>query len=192
MKKILLFVCAVSITAFSHAQVRFGAKAGANFASVNGDIDGTKSKVGFNAGLVSKISVSEAFSIQPELVYSTQGAKIEELDANVNLDYINLPVLFQYNTKIGFFAETGPQVGYLLSAKIKAGDQSEDMKDDFKSIDFAWSVGIGWQMQGSGLGLNARYNIGLGKINDSEGDEKVTNGVFQVGFFYMFGRPSRD
>jgi hypothetical protein len=189
MKKILLvFVCAVAIATTSEAQVRFGFKGGANFGNLTGDIEGTKMKLGFNAGAVAKISINEAFSVQPELVYSNQGATAEEgdIDIKLHMNYINIPVMFQYNIS-GFMLETGPQIGFLASAKAKAEGESQDIKDMFKSTDFSWGIGIGYQMSGSGLGLNARYNIGLGKINDSDGDEKVKNSVIQVGLFYMLG-----
>jgi hypothetical protein len=68
-KGLLLFVCAISIATITQAQVRFGFKAGANLANITGDVDGTKMKFGFNVGGVAKISVSESFSVQPELVY---------------------------------------------------------------------------------------------------------------------------
>jgi hypothetical protein len=190
-KSILLLVCAIAITTLTHAQVRFGFKGGANLANVTGDAEGLKMKIGFNAGAVAKISVSESFSIQPELVYSNQGATMEEGDVKIHLNYINIPVMFQYNVS-GFILETGPQVGILSSAKAKADGESVDMKDFFKGIDFAWGVGVGYQMPGSGLGISARYNIGLAKINESEGDEKAKNSVIQLGFHYLLGRPSRD
>lgn len=190
-KSILLLVCAVAITTLTQAQVRFGFKGGANLANITGDAEGLKMKIGFNAGAVAKISVSESFSIQPELVYSNQGATMEEGDVKIHLNYINIPVMFQYNVS-GFILETGPQVGFLSSAKAKADGETADMKELFKSIDFAWGVGVGYQMPGSGLGISARYNIGLAKINDSEGDEKVKNSVIQLGFHYLLGRPSRD
>jgi hypothetical protein len=156
---------------------------------VTGDIEENKMKIGFNAGALAKISLSESFSIQPELVYSIQGTTLEEgdLDIKMNLSYLNLPILAQYNFS-GFAIETGPQLGFLMSAKLKADGESMDIKDGLKGIDFAWAVGAGFQMPGSGLGINARYNIGLGKINDSEGDEKIKNSVIQVGLFYMLGR----
>src|ERR1700754_1771953 len=122
-RSFLLLVCAVAITTVSQAQVRFGFKGGANLANVTGDIEGVKMKIGFNAGAVAKISVTDAFSIQPEVVYSNQGATIEELDVKMNLNYINIPVMFQYNVS-GFIIETGPQVGILASAKAKAEGES--------------------------------------------------------------------
>ena len=191
-RSFLLLVCAVAITTVSQAQVRFGFKGGANLANVTGDIEGVKMKIGFNAGAVAKISVTDAFSIQPEVVYSNQGATIEELDVKMNLNYINIPVMFQYNVS-GFIIETGPQVGILASAKAKAEGESADIKEMFKGIDFSWGVGVGYQMPGSGLGLNARYNVGLAKINEGDGEDKAKNSVIQLGLFYMLGgRPSRD
>jgi hypothetical protein len=193
-KSLLLIVCAVAIATTSQAQVRFGFKGGANLANVNGDLGGTKQKVGYYAGAQAKVSVSDAFSIQPELVYSNQGTKLEQdVTINFHLNYLNLPVMFQYNTPFGIYAETGPQISYLIGAKAKGEGQSEDVKEMFKSIDYGWGIGLGYQMQGSGLGLSARYNIGLAKINDSDGDEKITNGVIQIGFHYFLGgRPEKD
>src|SRR5687768_5813335 len=171
-KSLLLIVCAIAIATTSQAQVRFGFKGGVNLANVNGDLGGTKQKVGYFAGAQAKISVSDEFSIQPELVYSNQGTKLEEdINYDYNLNYLNLPVLFQYHTPFGLYAETGPQISYLISAKVKAEGQSADVKELFKSVDYGWAIGLGYQMQGSGLGLSARYNIGLARINDSE-DEK--------------------
>jgi hypothetical protein len=192
-KSLLLIVCAITIATTSQAQVRLGFKGGVNLANVNGDVEGTKQKVGYYAGAQARVSVSSAFSIQPELVYSNQGTKVEELDMTYNLNYLNLPVMFQYNTPFGLYAETGPQISYLIGAKAKADGESADVKEMFKSIDYGWGIGLGYQMQGSGLGLSARYNIGLARINDSEGDDKITNGVIQIGFHYFLGgRPAKD
>lgn len=189
-KSILLLACAVAITTLTQAQSRFGFKGGVNLANVSGDLP-TKMKISFHAGALVKISVSEIFSIQPELVYSNQGAKIEELDASLDLGYLNLPILAQANFS-GFVAETGPQVGYLMSGKVKADGQSGDIKDDLNAIDFSWAVGLAYQMPGSGLGISARYNIGLGSINKTDSEGKAKNSVIQLGFHYLLGRPSRD
>lgn len=193
-KSLLLLVCAITVATFAQAQVRLGFKGGANLANITGDIESNKMKVGFNAGIVAKISITDAFSIQPELVFSSQGTTLEEddIDLKMELSYINLPIMFQFNVA-GFSLETGPQAGYLMSAKLKAMGESMDIKEGLQSIDFSWGVGAGYKMPGSGLGFNARYNIGLSSVNDSEGDAKYKNSVIQIGAFYMLGgRPARD
>jgi len=123
-------------------------------------------------------------------VISTQGSKTqfvfedESFDVKLNMTYINLPILAQYNTG-GFVIETGPQVGFLMSAKMKADEgDAVDVKDDFKGIDFSWAIGAGYVSQ-SGFGVNARFNLGLSSV--AEGDAKVKNSVIQVGVSYLLG-----
>ena len=187
MKKVFLsFFLAASFYGAS-AQVQFGAKAGANLATFSGDdADGAKSKIGFNVGAFAEIPVAEKFSVKPELVYSLQGAKSEgEGDYKVNLSYINVPVLAKYNIAEGFFAETGPQIGFLVAAKAKFDGESTDVKDGYKSTDFSWAFGVGYEFTET-IGANLRYNLGLSKL-DEGGDAKVKNSVFQLGVFYKFG-----
>lgn len=188
-KGLLLFVCAIAITTFTQAQVRFGFKAGVNFANLTGDDADGDMKIGFNAGAVAKISVSEAFSIQPELVLSTQGSKStfefedEVYDVKMNLTYINVPVLAQYNAG-GFIVETGPQFGFKVSGKMKVDGLGEEDIEGLKGFDLSWAVGAGYVTQ-SGFGFNARFNLGLTSI--AEGEGKVKNSVIQAGVFYLLG-----
>ncbi|MGE5106442.1 MAG: porin family protein [Sphingobacteriales bacterium] len=183
MKKVILSVLLVAAIAIANAQqVQFGIKAGVNVASWTGsDADNSKSKIGFNAGALVNIPVSGGFSVQPELMYSGQGAKEEGTDSKANLDYLNIPVMAKYTFTGGFFAETGPQIGFLLSAKV----DGVDLKDQFKSTDFAWGLGVGYQSS-VGIGGGVRYNYGFSKL-DKDGQLKAYNGVFQVGIHYMFG-----
>lgn len=191
MKKLfLVFIGAAAFTTAS-AQVQFGVKAGANLATLVGDdIEDVKSKVGFNAGAFVRLPITESFKIQPEVLFSTQGAKSdggEMGDVKLNFSYVNIPVMFQYHTESGFFAETGPQVGFAAKRQMKAGDVSVDLDEGFKKVDFAWGLGAGYQLP-MGVGINARYNFGMSNIADSEeGDAKVRNSVFQLGVFYVFG-----
>ena len=182
MKKMIVFF-AIILFGFT-ANAQFGVKGGANFANFGGDDAGDdKMLVAFYAGVLYNVMINEMFSFQPELVYSGQGAKDED-DLKLKLNYLNLAPLFRYNTKSGFFVGTGPQIGFLLSAKFKDDNNSVDVKDQFKSTDFSWAFMLGYQMQ-SGFGVYGRYNLGLSNILDAdEGDLK--NMVIQLGLRYMF------
>jgi hypothetical protein len=189
MKKLALVLTVFTASIFGvNAQVQFGVKAGANFSTFT-SADGAKTRVGFNAGALVKIPLVEALSLQPEVVYSQQGAKGTEsgTDFTQTADYINIPVLAKYSLPVGVFFETGPQIGFLMSAKVKAGGQSESDKDSFKSTDFSWAIGAGYVIPDVNLGVDVRYNLGLSKIAEG-GTSK--NGVFQVGVFYLFGEGS--
>jgi hypothetical protein len=192
MKKIV-FIAAVLFTAVAaQAQIKFGVKAGANFYKFGGDDAkigdiSPKLKIGLAGGGIVNIPISEMFSVQPEVLYSMEGAKYEEDGEKLTYktDYINIPVMIQYNNTSGFYAETGPQIGFLASAKGTDGDNTVDLKDQFKGINFSWALGLGYKMS-SGFGFGARYNLGLGNILDDE-DANIKLGGFNVGVFYMFG-----
>ena len=187
MKKLALVLTVFTASIFGvNAQVQFGVKAGANFANITNS-DGGKTLVGLNAGALVKIPVTEAFSVQPEAVFSMQGVKYD--GGKNTLSYINVPVLATYTLPVGVFFQTGPQIGFLMSAKAKEdGGESIDIKSALKSTDFSWAFGAGYLIPEVNLGFNARYNLGLSKLADGS-DSKNT--VIQVGVFYMFGGSSK-
>jgi len=195
MRKIFL-IAALALSAVAvNAQATFGIKAGANFSNLKTTGDESESldtKVGLNIGGLANIPISEMFRVQPELVFSMEGAKEEEdeVKLKLNLNYINVPVLLQYNSS-GFIAETGPQIGFLIGAKSKVEfddeEEEEDIKENFENINFSWAIGLGYKLP-SGFGFNARYNLGLSNIaKDATGDDKLKASTIQVGIFYMFG-----
>jgi hypothetical protein len=197
MKKIILaFVAIFSISAYVHAQqTHFGIKAGLNVASLS--VDGGEdydSKVGLHLGGLAHIHVSQHFAVQPELVFSMQGGESDNDDFKFKLNYINVPVMLQYMTNDGFRLQTGPQFGFLVGAETKFGDVEVDVKDELNGFDFAWSFGAGYLFPG-GVGIDARYNLGLTNIEEDDNVVETRNRVFQVGLFYQFmhnnGRSSK-
>lgn len=132
--------------------------------------------------------LAENFSIQPEVLYNGKGAKAEEGDGTYNVDYISVPVMFQYNATPEFYIEAGPEFSFLMSAKAKSGDDSLDLKDYMNSFDFGVGLGIGYNFT-SNFGANARYVAGFtDTFKDNEGDDTYKNGVFQLGLTYKFAK----
>lgn len=192
MKKSFLIIAIIvfGLTNLNAQEVKFGAKAGLNLASITGDeTDGIESRTAFHVGAVAEISISDKFSVQPELLYSAQGAKdsFDGIDVDAKIDYLNLPIMAKYYVAEGFSLELGPQVGFLLSAKAEGGGESIDFKDETKGIDFGANFGVGYKLE-SGLNFGARYNLGLSNINDGEGsdDFKNQNSVIQLSVGYFF------
>ncbi|AZB26324.1 MULTISPECIES: porin family protein [Chryseobacterium] len=194
MKKILLGLALVAGT-FSFAQktsnntasspVRFGLKAGLNVSTIsNYDVN---SKAGFYAGAFATIPVAQDFSVQPEVLYSGVGAKSKHDSSDkLNLDYIAVPVMFQYNALPNLYVEAGPQFGFLVSAKSKFNNGSVDVKDATKGFDFGLGLGAGYYFTPN-IGVNLRYVAGLTDIvKDRIGGDSAKNGVFQAGLSYKF------
>ena len=189
MKKLFCIVAIVLFVSIVSAQeTHFGLKAGVNIASANvspgSDYD---SKAGLHVGGLAHIHLSKNFALQPEVVYSMQGGKVD--DTKLKLNYINIPLLVQYMTDNGFRLQTGPQLGLLLSAKTEVGDVEVDRKDNFTSTDFSWAFGAGYLFP-EGFGLDARYNLGISDVWDGS-STKIKNSVFQFGVFYQFMHQNR-
>ena len=188
---ILVVLVATSSSVFAQ-EVNIGIKGGLNSYTIGGDdtedIDG---KLGYNVGLLGHIHLSERFGLQPEIVYSTQGAKASEGngDVKISLDYINVPVLFQYMYDNGFRIQAGPQIGFLTSAKAKADGITVDLDDSFNTIDFGLSFGASYVHPPSGFGVDARYNLGISNINEDDSSKNYNRG-FQIGVFYLFKHKS--
>src|SRR6478752_6938197 len=119
MKKLFLFVLTVTLSTFLFAQgdTKFGLKGGLNIATTTNSSGGSRdNKVGFHLGGLAHIHITPQFALQPEVVYSSQGAKytISNGEHQLNLNYINIPVLLQYMFGNGFRLQTGPQLGFLV------------------------------------------------------------------------------
>ncbi|HLP65361.1 porin family protein [Flavobacterium sp.] len=187
MKKILLTAVAVFGFAFANAQeTKFGAKAGLNLSNVTGDnTDDNKMKVGFQVGAFANIGISEQFAVQPEVLFSTQGNKIDGPgDGSVELNYINIPIMAQYKVADKFTLEAGPQIGFLMSAKLKFDGGSIDVKDQINSTDFGIGVGAGYDVA-ENINLGLRYTIGVSNLN-KEGDDKNANSNLAFAIGYRF------
>jgi hypothetical protein len=200
MKRIILTVIAVLAFGFANAQeVKFGAKAALNIATLAGDAENQSSYIGFQLGGFAEIKVSDKFFVQPELVYSTQGSE-EKGNQNINgtdydakiiykFAYINIPVMAKYYVAKSFSLEAGPQFGFLTRAKAElkvAGQSVEvDFKDYVKSVDFGINLGAGYDFTDK-FSAGVRYNFGLTDIDKEDDSSEVKNAVFSVSIGYKF------
>lgn len=196
MKKRFLLLAAVA-THFAHtAQAQLhkhsnsfvGVKIGGSAASFNGDAaKNLRYVTGFNAGVFANFALLNPFSLQTELLYSMKGMKdaASFTDNVTRLNYVDLPVLLRASTLDGLFAEAGPQLGYLINAKSDASGENIDVKAAYRTIDFGYVLGVGYQPPKGGLGGGARYNAGflsVFKTDEATGLDPVDlrNSGFQV------------
>jgi hypothetical protein len=190
MKNIFVFIFAMSMATTIHAQVRFGLKAGYNHANLiysGSAINNLGAKSDFNAGVFVSIPLCSHFYLQPELMYSGQGSRsTDSIPKNASYNYLNLPILFKYQHTSGLFAETGPQVGFLVSAQLSISEQSIDTKNYTQSADFSWVFGVGYKIPAINLGIDIRYNLGLTNTNKIDNAGTAKNSVFQIDLFYQF------
>ncbi len=192
MKKLLIFLF-LGFAMTSNAQkFQLGAKGGVNISNYTGDDIESNALVGFHIGAFINLMFGDNLSLQPEVLFSTQGTKFEDAgdEQDWKVNYLNIPVMLKYRFNGGFFVEAGPQIGLKLSEDL-GGETSEDL---IKNSDVSAAVGLGFHGK-SGLGIGARYNMGLSKIADFEFEgvkPDVKNSVIQLSIFYtLFNNRNR-
>jgi opacity protein-like surface antigen len=206
MKKLLLaaaLAVSVSVVTAQSGTPTFGLKAGINLSDVKVDTDdedeASERRFAYHFGGFVNLPISSMFSVNPELLFSAEGGKEEEkiggdeYKSVIKLNYLNIPVMLQYNNPSGFFAETGPQIGFLMSAKAKEevngdNEDEEDIKDDLSGTNISWGIGLGYKLA-SGIGFGARYNYGLSNIAKEDTDDaKLKTSTIQISLIYSFGK----
>ena len=214
----LAIISALCLSTTVAAQdLNFGAKAGLNIATLNfTDDTDIKSLLGLHVGVFGNYAINEKFAIQPELFYSTGGAKWSYsssydpiptiamrsasdmsskreknlVSGKIKSSYISLPIMFQYKVLEGLFVEAGPQYNFLLSIKEKVdGGSEDDIKETYKTGTFGYGVGLGYDLASfaPGLKVSARYTGDFSNMNSEEvGAGDIKSTMFQIGLSYAF------
>lgn len=181
MKKLaFLVVILLTIPKITNAQsnVKFGIKAGLNYANFTNTEIQTDAITSYHAGLLVEIGLFDNLAIQPELLYSTVGASYDNLSNEIKneLGYVSIPIMAKFNLSETLFIEAGPQGSFLLSKKDKVNF------DDYNDLDLAANVGLGLDVT-KNLFVSARYSLGLTEISR---DAEAKNSVFQVSLGLLF------
>ncbi len=190
--KRLLFSSVLLISLAGYSQkFQLGLKGGVNISNFSGDDFADTKKnalVGFHAGGFVNYQFGNTISVQPEVLFSTQGATLEDRESgkkeDLKLNYVSIPVMLKAKSNSGFYIETGP----VVSINVSGDDfDNQSVKDITKGADFSWAVGLGFHSR-IGLGIGARYNVGLSKVGDVSGvsweNTNFKNSVVQIGLFY--------
>lgn len=178
-KTILLTAFLFVLTINAQAQLlQIGAKAGLNYANFSGTEIQTDAITSYHAGLVAEIKLLDQLAIQPELMYTTQGATYKTAlgDFENELGYIAIPVLAKIYLSKSFSLELGPQASFLLSEK------NDFDLNDANTFEFAVAGGLGFKIT-KNIFVQGRYVLGLTEVS-SNADAK--NSVLQFSAGLMF------
>lgn len=127
---------------------------------------GSSNESGFYVGIALPISITEKFTVQPEINY------IGVSDFN----QIQVPILLKYNFANKFNAYGGPNLGFLV-----------DVPSGLNSFNFALDLGLSYDITNKIL-VEARYGKGFTNLLDGgDSDNYVKLNHFQIGLAYKFG-----
>ncbi len=159
---------------------KFGVKGGVNLSNLYVEnVDDENMKLGINLGLYAKIPLVPGVSIQPELIYSSKGAKLTynnvllgKGEYRFNLNYVEVPVLAVINIAKNINIQGGGYVAYLASANLKDMDDNGTINgardlnaENFNRFDYGLAGGLGIDV--SNFTIGARYNYGLKEVGES-------------------------
>lgn len=208
MKKVFFALAAVLMLSLtSQAQVKFGAKAGMNLSRFTENFE--TMKPGFHAGVYAQINIAPMFSIQPEVLYSMQGATEEETNTTLGQTItakgsatshnVIVPVMLQFRPIKSLTIEAGPQFGFNLGMSLYSEvtmsglvedsfEESVDLgEEDYKMFDFGLAAGLKYNVN-SNINVYARYVFGLTPVFEyPEGyDDKAMNQNLMIGVGFSF------
>ena len=170
-------------------------------------VPNTKGLSGFYVGALLELPLGDVISLQPEVIYSRQGAAWERpivgkttLKNDIKLDYLNIPVMAKVN--LGpLFLQRGVQFGFLVDkpeVSYTAGNrrisQTVD-KDAYASFDFGVGAGLGVNLN-QHFFVEARYTHSLTNALDPNNnslknahisdDNNFKNAVLSLGLGVKF------
>jgi len=120
--------------------------------STGGVVKG-EATLGYGGGAFLGFNFSNHVGLTAEVIYNSLSQKYKdaELDREINVRYINIPLLFSFSTgksnPVNLKVEAGPQIGYNLGASISSsGDANTDTIQTVlaaKKSDFGFAYGAG-------------------------------------------------
>lgn len=131
-----------------------GFSAGLSATQVDGDTHKGYNKAGIVAGGWVSLNYNDRSSIHVGMNYIMKGSKHnpdpEKGDYTyllIRLGYVEMPILYQYRMKNGFFVEVGPSLGVLLHSYTEASDGSTigPANNSFRLLDVSFQAGVGYR-----------------------------------------------
>lgn len=163
----------------AHDGVHGGVKGGLNLATISNRLISSngfgknEARWSYHGGAYLTVWLGEHLAVQPELLYSDQGAKFtyqpyRGISTNnmVRMQIINVPVLLKiYPATKYFYLEAGPQFGLLLDATMEEvrsgnlGTTTVNVKRGFKRGDYAVAAGLGVEAGRLVVGIRGIYGL---------------------------------
>ena len=185
---LLLFIAALSFSNLQAQSIHLGIKGGASVNKLTGQSFTDKFSFGYHIGGFIEIGIGKKLSLQPEVFVSqikqdtsSQFRAIYNnvlgvAPSNIQLSYLNLPILLGYRVTDQFSIQLGPQYSILMNQNANL---LQNGKNAFKNGDF--SVLGGLQLEVSKFRIYGRYAIGLNNLNDIDKKDEWKNQSLQIG-----------
>jgi len=183
-----------SMTMATAQKMSFGPVIGANFATIS-DVPNAEVNTGLQAGVFLNYSVNENVGLGLKGLFSQLGTHVENSAAEVNLNYIQIPLsgIYYFGERGNTFRPKvflGPYLGFLLSSNDQNGNEILGVagNDAFNKADFGGQIGLGfnYSMQDRGwINVDAGFSGSLTNITDHNSLNHKNRSIFlSVGYSF--------
>lgn len=157
----------------------YGLKAGLNFAELYGEdaLPESDRKEGYSLGWFTTYSISSAFKLQLEMIWSLQGEK-SKTKGRYSIAYLNIPLVAKW-TEGRWYTEAGTQLG-LLTVNNSQSVPADIRLKDFETFDLSLCAGLGYLIDDD-WSVGLRYTQGL---TDIAPGKDLKNSVIYLGVAY--------
>lgn len=169
---IVVLVCAWSTNA-SAQNLFFGIKNGLNLSKISRtgpqqDLqEKTKDYVGYNFSGWFGYNITPNLRLAVEPGYVVKGAAIQGSTESIKLQYIDIPVLLEYQVVKGLNIQAGPSLAYLIRAERKTDAGSVDLSKLYnESSELSGILGVSFDVSFF-MDIGVRYNMGFTKISET-------------------------
>lgn len=162
----------------------FGIKAGANMGKISGQSFKNEYNLGYHAGAFVTIG-GKKLALQPEILFNqvntdtaTSFKQITGFDniSKIQLHYLTIPIMINYNISNILAVQFGPQFGILMD---KNKNLVQNGKDAFKSGDFALAGGL--QLKLLKFRVYGRFVGGTTDVNNLSNNDTWKVSMIQLG-----------
>jgi hypothetical protein len=222
MKKIAVIIIALICISFipskSNAQLgpdsRFGVRLGLNYSNIYGaDRETFNTKLGYHIGLLLRFRQNDWFTFQPEINYTSKGAKrditlqVDSISHDVTFTlsfvYLEMPMLAKINFGVPEDAlvkptiYAGPFAALKLASTLEAEEEfgltqtsstSEQELKNVKGFDYGvtFGGGVGFTSEPIEIFIDLRYTLSLGSYDSSDADRDLKHGMFSLSLGVLF------
>lgn len=193
----------------------FSLKAGLNYSMIS-NYDEGKNRLGANFGLINNIRLNDKLYFTPEFlplsskgvtdvpVLTTGNEDLDDLLQDVEstdrkLNYLDLPLLLRYNLTDRISISAGPQFSFLIGGTdVYYANPLEDIvltaeldiHEYIRTFDMGGVIDLSYvvakPVNGKGVNIFLRYNIGFMDIRKEVSGDAVRNSTIQIGASFPF------
>lgn len=156
-----------------------GVKVGASYPILSNEAESTNASLGYAIGFFGHYNLKSDLSVGSEVYYDVSKFTNDEIDTEIKMNNINIPLYLKKGLGSGISAFLGGELSILIDSEINMPDYGTiNTNEYYNKTNFAFLAGFGYDINNV-IGLDLRYTNGLTSITDL-GTGKLSRFAFNI------------